>query len=249
MIEVQDVGKTFGASRWGGGAPVVAVDGVGFCCQPGRVFALLGPNGSGKTTVLRMIAALLRPSAGRVRVAGFDTVTAGREVQRRLGFLTGAAQAHSRLTPWELMDYFGGLHGMERAQLARRRGELFERLEIGPYARRPLAGLSAGMRQRVAVVRALLHDPEVVVLDEPTAGLDVVAAGKLLGMVRECRAAGRTVVFSTHIMGEVSMLADDVAIIHGGKLVYAGTLAEFDRQRVAGTLEEEFVRVLEGGRS
>ncbi len=246
MIEVRGVSKRFGSGRVGRGVAVEAVSEVSFRCEPGRVFALLGPNGSGKTTLLRMIASLLAPDRGSVEVAGFDTRTASREVRRRLGFLTNAAMPHSRLTPDETMDYFGGLHGMSAARIAERRELLFGRLDIGGFARRPVGGLSAGMRQRVAVARTLLHDPEVVVLDEATAGLDVLAAGNLLAMVRECREAGRTVLFSTHIMGEVTLLADDLGIVHHGRMVYRGTLADLERNRVAGSLEEEFVRILEG---
>jgi len=246
VIEVSGVSKAFGAGRFGPKDRVEAVRAVSLRCEPGRVFALLGPNGSGKTTLLRMIASLLTPDAGTLRVAGFDTRRDGRDVRRRLGFLTNAALPHSRLTPDETMDYFGGLHGMSAADVRRRRELLFERLDIHGFARRPVGGLSAGMRQRVAVARTLLHDPEVVVLDEATAGLDVLAAGNLLAMVRECRHAGRTVLFSTHIMGEVTLLADDVGILHQGALVYSGTLENLNATRVSASLEEEFVRLLEG---
>lgn len=246
MIEVHGVSKTFRPGGFRAKQAVAAVRQVSLRCEPGRVFALLGPNGSGKTTLLRMIASLITPDEGTLQVAGFDTRQHGREVRRRLGFLTNAALPHSRLTPWETMDYFGGLHGMGAGQIQQRRDLLFERLDISDFARRPVGGLSAGMRQRVAVARTLLHDPEVVVLDEATAGLDVLAAGNLLAMVRECRQAGRTVLFSTHIMGEVTLLADDVGILHQGRLVYSGTLQDLNANRLSASLEEEFVRLLEG---
>ncbi len=246
MIEVSGVSKTFHPGRFGPKQTVEAVRGVSLRCEPGRVFALLGPNGSGKTTLLRMIASLITPDEGRIDVAGFDTRRDGREVRRRLGFLANAAMPNTRLTAEETMDYFGGLHGMSARQVQQRRDILFERLDITGFARRPVGGLSAGMRQRVAVARTLLHDPEVVVLDEATAGLDVLAAGNLLAMVRECRQAGRTVLFSTHIMGEVTLLADDVGILHQGRLVFSGTLENLNANRVSASLEEEFVRLLEG---
>jgi len=246
VIEVRGVSKTFHPGRFGPKQSVEAVRGVSLRCLPGRVFALLGPNGSGKTTLLRMIASLITPDEGAIQVAGFDTRRDGRDVRRRLGFLTNAALPNTRLTAEETMDYFGGLHGMSARHVQQRRDLLFERLDITGFARRPVGGLSAGMRQRVAVARTLLHDPEVVVLDEATAGLDVLAAGNLLAMVRECRQAGRTVLFSTHIMGEVTLLADDVGILHQGRLVFSGTLENLSANRISASLEEEFVRLLEG---
>jgi len=253
MIVAAELWKTFTPDRQhrkelGSGADaraVNAVAGISFICQPGRVFTLLGPNGAGKTTTLRMIATLLRPTAGSITVAGLDVIRQPQEVRRKIGFLTGTTRLYERLTPEEIVRYYADLHGMDRNVFTRRKDELFTLLGIGEFAGRRIGKLSSGMRQKVSIARTLIHDPEVIVFDEPTVGLDVITARHIIDLIRSCRDAGKTVIFSTHIMGEVSLLSDDLAIIHNGKLCYSGAYSDFRASMQKASLEEEFIRLVE----
>ncbi len=229
------------------GAPSVAVDGVGFSCRAGEVFGLLGPNGAGKTTTLRMLSTVLAPTAGRARVAGHDVVDAPDAVRASIGFLSGNTGLYPRLTPREVLTYFGRLHGLPRPAIARRIDELAGLLAMGDFLDRRCDALSSGMKQKVNVARTVLHDPPVLILDEPTMGLDVLAARTIVEFVRDCRRRGKLVIFSTHIMGEVSRLCDRLAIIHHGRVQFLGTLAAF-RAAHGEDLEQAFIDVLEAAR-
>ncbi len=240
MIDFQNVTKI-----WPGRPPVTALDGVSFRCEPGRVFALLGPNGSGKTTALRLIAALLEPTSGVVTVNGAETTKDPVGVKRHLGFLTSTTALYERLTPEELVRYFADLHELPREAARAREAELFARLDIASFARQRIGKLSLGMKQRVSIARALIHDPAVLVLDEPTTGLDVISSRAILDLIRECRAAGKTILFSTHIMGEVSLLADDMAILHQGRIRWQGRFPDFHAGVTGRSLEDEFIRIVE----
>jgi sodium transport system ATP-binding protein len=253
MIVVKELTKQFKLSRQQKrelgnalqGATIEAVANVSFTCQPGRVFCLLGPNGAGKTTTLRMIATMLKPTSGAITVAGYDAAKQPREVRRRLGFLTGTTKLYDRLTPNELVKYYADLHGMDKASYQRRRDEIFTLLGIHEFAGWRIAKLSSGMRQKVSIARTIIHDPEIYVFDEATSGLDVVTARSIIQLIRNLREAGKTVIFSTHIMGEVSLLSDDLAIIHKGKLRYSGTYQDFLKQMQTKSLEDEFIRLVE----
>lgn len=253
MIEVTDLCKRFKLTRQqkkemataAQNGTIEAVAGINFECKPGRVFSLLGPNGAGKTTALRMIATMLKPTAGSIKVSGFDVVRDAKEVRRRLGFLTGSTALYDRLTAEELVRYYANLHGLDRAIYEKRRDEIFTRLGMHDFAKRRIAKLSTGMRQKVSIARTIIHDPEVVVFDEPTAGLDVISARSIIDLVRTFRERGKTIIFSTHIMGEVSLLSDDLAIIHKGKLCYNGTYKDFVAQMKTKSLEDEFIKVIE----
>lgn len=245
MIEVNEVYKVFPAAKGEGEAPVRAVDGVSFCCQPGRVFALLGPNGSGKTTLLRIIASLMTADTGQVKVAGLDCARHGGRVREKLGFLTGSAGLHGKLSPLETLEFFGRLQGLAKVELQQRIEESVMRFELGEFLKRPCDSLSMGQKQRVMIARTMIHDPEVLVFDEATTGLDVLSARSLIELIRSCRDAGKTVLFSTHIMGEVGMLADDVTILHHGKQVFNGTFEALKSGTQAETLEDEFIRLLD----
>jgi len=253
LIIVKNLCKTFKLSREqrkqihdGRSSHIDAVAGISFTCKPGRIFSLIGPNGAGKTTTLRMIATLLKPSSGSIEVAGFDVVRAPREVRRRLGFLTGTTKLYQRLTPNEVVKYYADLHEMDKQAYAKRREELFTLLGMHDFANRRIAKLSSGMRQKVSIARTMIHDPDVVVFDEPTVGLDVMTAKSIIELIRSCKEAEKTVIFSTHIMGEVSLLSDDLAIIHEGKLRFSGTYEEFKSGMKSESIEEEFIRLLEG---
>lgn len=251
MIEIQNISKTFSLSKkqqkemgseWKG-TTVDAVKEVSFSCKPGRIFTLLGPNGAGKTTTLRMIATILKPSAGTITVAGYDTVKAGVEVRKRLGFLTGATGLYDRLTPHETIDYFGRLNGMTEEKIRERKKDLFDLLGIHAFANRRVGKFSTGMKQKVSIARTMIHDPEIIVFDEPTSGLDVIAAKSIIELIRDCKQKGKTIIFSTHIMSEVNMLSDDLAIMHKGSLIYNGLFSEFREQMKEPTLEDEFIRL------
>ena len=253
MIEVRNVTKTFKLSRqqkreMGSafrGDSVDAVSGVSFACQPGRVFGLLGPNGAGKTTALRMIATTLRPTSGAVVVHGFDTVREPERVRASLGFLTGSTQLYDRLTPNELVRYYADLHGVPRGDYQRRRADVFQALDMNAYADRRIGKLSTGMKQKVSIARTMIHDPEVLVLDEATSGLDVLASRGIVELIRQARDRGKTVLFSTHRMGEVDQLCDDLALIHRGRILYDGTYDAFKREMQASSFEDEFIRRIE----
>jgi sodium transport system ATP-binding protein len=252
MIVVDHLTKRFALTRQqrremgpGSGASVDAVQDVSFTCRPGRIFSLLGPNGAGKTTTLRMIATMLRPTSGSITVEGCDTVKDPVGVRRRVGFLTGNTGLYDRLTPDELIKYYGDLHGMDPAVFRRRKEELYSILGIHEFARRRIGRLSSGMKQKVSIARTMIHDPRVVVFDEATAALDVVTSRNIIQLVRQCREQGRTVIFSTHRMGEVSLLSDDMAIIHRGRLVFNGTYAEFQAGMKTTSVEDEFIRLVE----
>jgi len=253
MITVNNLWKTFKLDRQqrkerqnGERSRVVnAVAGISFECKPGRIFTLLGPNGAGKTTALRMIATLLKPTAGSITVGGVDALKQPNDVRKKIGFLTGTTKLYERLTPNEVVKYYGDLHGMDRVQYNRRKEELFELLGIHAFARRRIGKLSTGMRQKVSIARTIIHDPEIVVFDEPTVGLDVITARHVIDLIRSSKQSGKTVLFSTHIMGEVSLLSDDLAIIHNGKLCFNGTYDDFRNSMKSDSLEEEFIRLVE----
>lgn len=253
MIEVKQVSKKFHLSRkqkremhikdrqnvlW-------AVSDVSFSCRPGRVFTLLGPNGAGKTTALRMIATMLKPTSGSIAVCGFDTVKNPTGVRKKIGFLTGNTGLYVRLTPEELVLYYANLHHMDRHVFTRRKTELFDLLGIHGFAKRRIGKLSTGMKQKVSIARTMIHDPDVVIFDEPTVGLDVITARSIIQLIRNCRESAKTVIFSTHIMGEVNLLSDDLAIIHEGKLLYNDTYENFTARMTQRTLEDEFIRLVE----
>lgn len=189
---------------------------------------------------------MLKPTGGAIRVCGHDTVKQSQEVRRRIGFLTGTTGLYDRLTPNELVEYYADLHKVETSAFQKRRDGLFARLEMNSFANRRISKLSTGMRQKVSIVRTIIHDPEVVIFDEPTSGLDVISARSIIELVREFCAKGKTVIFSTHIMGEVSLLSDDRAIIHKGKLCYNGSYQSFVGAMKTKSLEDEFIRYVEG---
>lgn len=253
MVVVEDVVKTFTLSRRQKremedgfqGNTIDAVHHISFTCLPGRVFALLGPNGAGKTTALRMIATMLAPTSGRITVSGYDAIKQSRAARKNLGFLTGNTGLYDRLTPDEMVRYFADLHGMNAADYKARRDHLFDLLDMESFADRRIGKLSTGMKQKVSIVRTIIHDPDVIVFDEPTSGLDVVTSRNIVRLIRNCRDAGKTVIFSTHRMGEVSLLSDDLAIIHKGQLRFNGTFENFQNHMQTPTLEDEFIRIVE----
>lgn len=218
-----------------------AVDNVSFDCKPGEVFGLLGPNGAGKSTILRIIATLLRPNEGTVRICGFDVKGAPEESRRHLGFLSAETSLYRRLTAEETLFYFGRLSGVKEDILKERVKSIIEMLNIGSFARVRCEKLSTGMKQRVSIARAIVHDPPVICLDEPTNGLDILAILATQQFIKDFRDAGKCILFSTHNMHEAEKLCDRIAIIHRGKLMAIGTLDELREKTGKHYLEDVFV--------
>jgi sodium transport system ATP-binding protein len=241
MIEARNLCKQFQDKKRG---VVRAVENVSFRCQPGQIYGLLGANGAGKTTTLRMLATILEPTGGTAIVAGYDIVEQPEKVRANVGFLSTATALYARLTAQEMVEYFGRLYGMDEPALKRRIDELFARLEMDGFRDRRCDKLSTGMKQKVSIARTLVHDPPVMIFDEPTLGLDIMTARTIVGFIRECRQRGKTVIFSTHIMSEVEKLCDIIGIIDGGRLLAEGTLAELRRRYAEEDLEEIFVKVV-----
>src|ERR1700687_2616405 len=242
MIEARQLSKQFHDKKRG---VIRAVENVTFCCQPGQIYGLLGANGAGKTTTLRMLATILEPSEGTAIVAGYDVRKEPQKVRSCVGFLSTATALYGRLSAQELVEYFGRLHGLDEPTLARRIDAIFTRLEMNDFRDRRCDKLSTGMKQKVSIARTLVHDPSVMIFDEPTMGLDVMAARTIAAFIRECRDNGKTVVFSTHVMSEVEKLCDHIGIIHDGKLLTEGTLPELRARFGIQDLEDLFVKVVE----
>jgi sodium transport system ATP-binding protein len=222
----------------------VAVDGISFECQEGRIFSLLGPNGAGKTTALRMIATIVKPTSGTINVGGTDVLNNPEEARAKIGFLTGSTGLYERLTPNEVLKYFADLNDLDKAIFEKRRDYYYDLLDMHDFKSKKIGQLSTGMKQKVSITRTMIHDPEIVVFDEPTSGLDVITAENIIKLIRDCKTAGKTVIFSSHIMSEVDLLCDDLAIINKGKLLYSGTMEEFRKNMQTPTLTGEFIRIV-----
>jgi sodium transport system ATP-binding protein len=234
VIEAIELTKRYG--------DIVAAESISFRVNPGEVVGLLGPNGAGKTTVLRMLAGILTPTSGSARVDGFDAQHDGLTVKHRLGFLSGDTALYQRLTPREVLRYFGRLNDMPDDLIARRTDVLIRELRMEDFADRRCQGLSAGQRQKANIARAFLHDPPALVLDEPTTALDIVTGSFLLEAIARARAQGKAVLFSTHIMGEAEYLCDRVMLIHRGRIIDQGTVAEVCTRAEARTLTDAFLK-------
>jgi sodium transport system ATP-binding protein len=241
MIHVENLTKSFRDLRRG---QVLAVDQVSFDAHPGEIFGLLGPNGAGKTTTMRILCTVLHPTAGKARVAGFDVATQAGEVRKHIGFLSANTAVYDRMSAWELVEYFGRLHGLERQRLRERMEDVFATLQMNDFRDVLGAKMSTGMRQKVSIARAIIHDPPVLIFDEPTAGLDVLVARAVLQNIERLRALGKCILFSTHIMREVEKLCDRVAIISQGRILACGTLPELRAAHRQNDLEELFFKLV-----
>jgi sodium transport system ATP-binding protein len=241
MIEVRELAKSYADLARG---QIVALDRVSFDARPGQIFGLLGPNGAGKTTTLRILSTMIRPTSGTARVAGFDVLEQAEQVRRSIGFISASTGVYERMTGWEIVEYFGRLYGVEEDRLHARMEDLFSRLDMREVRDRLGSKMSTGMKQKVSIARALVHDPPVLVFDEATSGLDVMAARSLLKTIAELRDQGKCILFSTHIMREAEKLCDQVAVIHKGRLLAQGTLAELHDKFGEKDLEELFFQLV-----
>lgn len=245
MIHVENLTKSFRDLRRG---QVLAVDHISFDAHKSEIFGLLGPNGAGKTTAMRILCTVLRPTSGKAVVAGHDVAVAPDMVRRNIGFLSANTAIYDRMSAWELVEYFGRLYEMEREPLRARMEALFTELQMNDFRDMLGAKMSTGMRQKVSIARAIVHDPPVLIFDEPTAGLDVLVARTVLENIKLLRAKGKCILFSTHIMREVEKLCDRVAIVSKGTIRACGRLDELREKHGENDLEELFFRLVsEGG--
>lgn len=250
MIRVENLQKSFQLSRKQQKElnttekTAVAVRGVSFECKPGRIFSLLGPNGAGKTTTLRMISTIIKPTGGSANVCGHDIVSEPNKVRASIGFLTGSTGLYERLTPDEVLKYYADLNDVSAADFEQRKNRYYDLLDMHDFRKKRIGQLSTGMKQKVSIARTMIHDPEVVVFDEPTSGLDVITAENIIQLIRDCKTEGKTVIFSSHIMSEVDLLCDDLAIINKGELLYTDTMENFRSGMQAESLTGEFIRIV-----
>jgi len=233
-VKVDRLEKTLGKNK--------VLRGISLEAGSGEIFGLLGPNGAGKTTTLRIICTLLSPDAGAVEVLGFDTRTAAEEVRRRVGVVTADIGVYPRLSARENIAYFAELSGVSGGDLTRRVNSVIDRLDIGPFAQQRAESLSSGQKQKVAIARAIVHDPEILMFDEPTSNLDVLASRDIRDFMVEARGRGKCVIFSTHVLHDAERLCDRVTILHEGRVVATGPTAQ-----VRGThrdLEDAFLELV-----
>ncbi len=243
MIEASHLTKIFKDKKRG---EIRAVDDVSFTCRPGQIYGLLGANGAGKTTTLRLLATLLRPTSGFATVCGHDVATAANEVRANAGFLAASTALYGRLTAREMITYFGRLNSLNDSEIKARLRHLADELDMHEFLDRRCDKFSTGMKQKTSIARTLIHDPAVMIFDEPTLGLDVMTARSIVQFVRECRNRGKTVIYSTHVMSEVEKLCDVIGIIHGGRLVAEGTRPVLQERFGEKDMEEIFVKAAGG---
>ncbi|MBZ0187556.1 MAG: ATP-binding cassette domain-containing protein [Candidatus Obscuribacterales bacterium] len=223
----------------------LAVDNLTFSCSKGEIFGLLGPNGAGKTTTLRMLTTIIKPSSGSASVNGFDILEDPLKVRAQIGFASTDTGLYERLTPREILNYFALLCRYPKEKITERIKELSATLQMDSFMDTRCEKLSTGMRQKVSIARALVHDPPVLILDEPTTGLDVITSNMLHGFISNCKRLDKCILFSTHIMSEAEKLCDRIGIIHGGKLHAIGTLNELQEQTGKHYLEDIFLSIVQ----
>ena len=241
LIQADQLRKEFHGH---GGKPIVAVASATFQVEAGEIFGLLGPNGAGKTTLLRMLATIITPTSGRRFVVGRPADEAPNAARKHVGFLSGNTRLYGRLTPRELLRYFGQLYEMSDGDIAQRTGELASSLEMQSFLDRRCDTLSTGQTQKVSIARVLLHDPDVLILDEPTLGLDIMARNTILEFVRAAKVRNHSIIFSTHDMGEAELLCDRVGIIFDGEILCVSRLDELLQQTGTTNLHDAFLAVI-----
>ncbi|MCG8584491.1 MAG: ATP-binding cassette domain-containing protein [Pirellulales bacterium] len=241
MIHVRKLSKHYADLARG---RLVAVDGISFDAAEGQIYGLLGPNGAGKTTVLRILSTMLQPTSGTATINDYDVVTQPSHVRHQIGFVSANTAVYDRMTALEMVEYFGRLYGMKEDVLADRIDTIFERLKMQEIRDLLGAKMSTGMKQKVSIARAIVHDPPVLIFDEATSGLDVLAARALLDTVAQLRDHGKCIIFSTHIMREAERLCDRVSIMHRGHILAEGTQEQLAEEHSEPDLEELFFRLI-----
>ena len=244
MIQVEGLTKIFHDKKRG---KIVAVNNLQFNCQKGQVFGLLGPNGAGKTTTLRILATMILPTKGEIMVNGLDVVKHAAKVRRQIGFLSSETGLYDRFTPRETILFFGRINGMEDKIIEKRMAEIFQNLDMEDFQDVRVNKLSTGMKQKLSIARSIIHNPPVLILDEPTVGLDIITAKTVIEYVKSFRDQGKCIIYSTHIMREAEKLCDRIAIIHQGNLIAQGTLEELKKNSLFDDLEEIFFELINQG--
>ncbi len=242
LLEVKNLSKTFTSKK----GEIVAVDNVSFSADKGEIFGLLGPNGAGKTTTIRLIATVLKPTGGTVMVDGHDILADSEAVRKNIGVLTTDIGLYDRFTARENLRYFGELYGMSGQKLEERIDELIEVLEMTDFADRKAGKFSTGMKQKVAIARSIIHDPKVIIFDEPTAGLDVLASQTVVRFMQKAKAMGKLVILSTHEMYDAEKLCDRIGIIHRGRLRVIDTVSHLESSTGTDNLEDAFLKIVHG---
>ena len=242
MIEVDNLSKVFFDKKRG---EVKAVSGINFHCRKGEIFGLLGPNGAGKTTTLRILATMLKPTAGEVSVNGYDVLKAAHQVRKNIGFLSGETGLYDRFTPRETILFFGRINNLPDEEIKVRMEEIFQILDMKSFQEVRVDKLSTGMKQKLSIARAIIHNPPILIFDEPTVGLDVITARVVLNYIREFKKQSKCIIFSTHQMQEAERLCDQIAIIHQGKILAAGSLGELQERFQEKELEEIFFKLVQ----
>lgn len=241
MIRVSHLKKVFFDKKRG---KIEAVNGIEFHCRKGQIFGLLGPNGAGKTTTLRILATILQPTAGEVLVNGFDVVKEAHQVRQSIGFLSGETGLYDRFTPRETILFFGRINNLPDEEISSRMKKIFHILGMESFQELRVDKLSTGMKQKLSIARALIHNPPVLIFDEPTVGLDVITARIVLDYIKEFKNQGKCIIFSTHQMREAEKLCDQIAIIHEGKILSTGSLADLQQKFQEKDLEEIFFKLV-----
>lgn len=241
VVEAHELTKAYPDLQSG---QFLALDRVSFSVGPGEIFGLLGPNGAGKTTALRILSTVLRPTGGYANINGFDVVRHPYEVRHSIGFVSSNTAIYDRMTAWEMVEYFGKLYGLEPAHLQERMESIFAQLDMNEFRHIAGARMSTGMKQKVSIARAIVHNPPVLVFDEASLGLDVMVARALLEIIASLKEQGKSIIFSTHIMREVERLCDRVAILNHGRTLATGTLPELAETFEEDDFEELFFKLL-----
>ncbi|RPI28373.1 MAG: ABC transporter ATP-binding protein [Acidobacteria bacterium] len=242
-VTVENLAKSFYDESRG---EVRAVDEISFECRPGQIFGLLGANGAGKTTTLRLLATILAPTGGTARLMGHDIREEPEEVRRNLGFYSASTALYPRLTARETLHFFARINHYPDRDRESRVSYLIDRFGLGSYVNARIDKLSSGMKQKVSIARTVVHDPPVLIFDEPTVGLDVLNALEMQQVLGEFRTEGKTIIFSTHIMSEAERLCDRIAIIHSGKILACDTLESLREATGCRYLEDIFVKYVRG---
>ena len=236
MIQVNHVSKRYNRSA-------MVVRDVSFHVGKGQIFGLLGPNGAGKTTLMQMISTLLKPTSGSISIAGMETDRSPQLIRRNIGFLTSEIKLDPLSTPNQLFDFFGELYDIPKEKIPEKKKESFERFGITPFADKRIVELSTGMKQKISIVISLIHDPNVIIFDEPTNGLDILTSRQVMDYLLELKAQGRSVLLSTHIFSVAEQLCDEIAILVDGTIVEQGSAAELTERTGSTSFEEAFFKL------
>jgi len=254
MIELTDVSKVFtltkdqrkivGESKLRPKS-FTAVDSISFKCESGSVFALIGPNGSGKTTTLRMIATMISPNSGTIKINDKDVSIDGRLARKSIGFMTNQTALYDRLSPYEMVKYFADLNSMDKSVFDKRCKDIFDRLNMNTFANKRIGTLSSGMKQKTSIARTIIHDPDIIVFDEPTTGLDVMTSRSIIELIKNSKDEKKTIIFSSHRMEEVQSLADDIGVIYNGKLIFSGSKVEFESLSDSNSYDDTLINLID----